>query len=148
MNENDELKHYGVIGMKWGQHRARRNAEKAEKYKKLSKQSASEGNKTASKQQAAKAMKYSKRSKEITSKHQALGGKKTFDRVKNQSTGKTIAQSMLMGSYGALKYNQARAQDVNRGMSAVSGFLYAIGNGLSYRSLSIIEPRFSDNSKA
>ena len=34
----DELYHYGVLGMKWGQHRVRRNEEKA----KLSRQSAKE----------------------------------------------------------------------------------------------------------
>ena len=30
---SDELMHYGVLGMKWGQHRARKNTAKAKMYR-------------------------------------------------------------------------------------------------------------------
>lgn len=33
MNEPNELMHYGVLGMKWGQHRARKNYEKAKTHR-------------------------------------------------------------------------------------------------------------------
>lgn len=57
-------------------------------------------------------------------------------RVTNTSTGKAVAQSLVMGSYGALKYNEARARGQSRGKAYVEAVLYngannAVGGLLS-----------------
>lgn len=58
-----------------------------------------------------------------------LNGKATNDRVAGSSMGKIIAQTYLMSSYGALKYNAARSNPaVSRGQAAVNGILHAVGN--------------------
>lgn len=116
MGYNDELKHYGVLGMKWGQHRAKVNSAKAAKY----------GNKAT----------------RIENKHVArAGGRKAYNYTKNQSTGKAIAKSMLFGTYGAAKYNQSRAAGMSRGRSAVSGVTAAASNAASGGLHSVVAPR-------
>ena len=152
----DELYHYGVLGMKWGQHRVRRNEEKA----KLSRQSAKEWDEMAryAKQrgQTSKAEKYTRnayedradstkyanKARQIKAKHEKLaGGKAAYEYTKKQSTGKALVKSYLFGTYGAMKYNEARSKGVTRGRAAVDGVLYGIGNSATSGILSVVEPR-------
>lgn len=48
--------------------------------------------------------------------------------VTDMSTGEAIAKSALMGSYGALKYSEAKARGQSTGKAAVEGILYNAGN--------------------
>lgn len=58
----------------------------------------------------------------------SLNSKGTNRRVATMSMGKAFAESYLMGSYGALKYNEAKASGLSTGMSAVHGILLGMGN--------------------
>lgn len=124
---NEELYHYGVLGMKWGVHRARKNAAKASRAK--------------AKGKTEKAAKYDAKAKKLRQKHEDLAGKAAIDYTNNQSTGKTVAKSLLMGTYGTLGYNQARANGHGRGRSAAVAVLANLGNNLTYGLGSIVEPR-------
>ena len=152
----DELYHYGVLGMKWGQHRVRRNEEKA----KLSRQSAKEWDEMAryakkrgqtskaekytryASEDRADSTKYANKARQIKAKHEKLaGGKAAYEYTKKQSTGKALVKSYLFGTYGAMKYNEARSKGVTRGRAAVDGVLYGMGNYATSGILSVVEPR-------
>lgn len=158
MSYNNELYHYGVLGMKWGVHRAKKNVQKAKNRRDSAKEwdeIAKDAKSKGKTKQAAKykkyaatdravAKKYDAKSKAIIEKHERRAGKKTLDRVKAQSTGKLVAKSMLMGTYGTLKYEQARAKNASVGKAAVRGVLYSIGNNLTYGVGQIVEPRLTE----
>lgn len=147
------LAHYGVIGMKWGVRRAEKNKEKARMHrrfaddydpkKSLSKLSDREQARMTKRRnkELAKAKKYEARAKKIEQKHKDRTSVKTYNRVKNTSTAKLLGESMVLGTYGALKYNQARASGMKRGESVVTGLL---GGTLDMATLGIwrhTEPR-------
>ena len=159
-NYNDNyLAHYGVIGMKWGVHRAKKNKEKAAQYKRYAddydpkgysvKLSDKERAKAQRKKDAAlaKSKKYAARAKAIEQKHIDRTSTKTYNRVKNTSTAKLVGESMVFGTYGALKYNQALAQGRSRGESILDGILYSAGDYLTGGFLDIVEPRVSASEK-
>ena len=121
------LEHYGVLGMKWGQHRARRNAAKAKNTK-----------------NRAKAKQYAEKAKALEKKHTArAGSKEVYNRVKNQSTAKLVGKSLLMGTYGTLNYERLQTKNKSKGLSFAAGLGSQIASGLSYHALEVVEPRFT-----
>lgn len=129
MNDN-YLKHYGVLGMKWGIRRSRKFAEKAKRTR-----------------NSAKAKEYKAKSRKIENYHKKMAGASTYNWVKNTSTGKALVQSYVFGTYGALKYNEARSKHASRGKAAVNALVYGTGNNLTGGILSVVEPRLNKNKK-
>lgn len=127
-NDNSEIQHYGVLGMKWGIRRSRKQLEAAAKAR-------GEGD-------TKRAKELEKKSKQTLQKHISRTSKATVDRVSNTSTGKLVAESLLAGTYGALVYNQMRADNKNSRLSAAGMAIAAdLGNSLTSGILSIVQPR-------
>jgi len=124
----DHIAHYGVVGMKWG-------VRKAKAYQSAANSARRSGN-------TAKANKYQSKANAITSKNKRLAGS-AYNYTKKESTAKTVAKAHLMGSYGALKYNQARGKGASRGKAFASALLYSNANSLTGGAMSVIEPRVS-----
>lgn len=125
------LAHYGVLGMKWGQHRAKRNVQKAKKTK-----------------NAEKAKAYATKAKALEKKHIArAGSKEVYNRVKNQSTAKLVGKSLLMGTYGTLNYERLQAKNKSKGLSFVAGLGSQMVSSLSYHALEVVEPRYTASAK-
>lgn len=148
--------------MKWGQRRARKYAEKAKtardsakEWDEISRYAKQRGKsqkkidsyKKHARKDRADAKKYSQKSKKIELYHRELGGSKTYDRVKGRSTIKLVGESYVMGTYGALKYEQARAANKSRGMSVIKGVASAAATTLTYGIVEVVEPRLSSNDK-
>lgn len=156
---NSYLMHYGVLGMKWGQHRAAKNVTKAanrkasaKEWDELSKEARKRGNtKQADKykryaaEDRAKSSQYSKRARDIESKHVSRTDQKTYDRVKKTSTVKLVGESLAVGTYGALKYNEVRANGASRGLSILNSILYSNVNAITGGLMSIVEPRVKES---
>lgn len=130
-----ELYHHGIKGQKWGVHRAKA-------YQAKSNRARSRGN-------IGDAERYQNKSNRIMAKNERLsGGKNAFERASKQSMGKTLAQAAVFGTYGATKYNQARAKHASRGKAAVQATLYNAGNKMTGGLLGVVEPRLSNRNKA
>lgn len=144
MNEN-ELMHYGVLGMKWGVHRANKLSSKAAGSVSRSKELKKQGRTSEANREMAKAKKYKATSEKITKKSiERSGGTKAYEYNKNESLGKSIAKSSIMGTYGTLRYNELRSKNIVRGKAFIVGEL---ANGINYATMnaaSIIEPRLME----
>ena len=129
MNEVDDfLAHYGVIGMKWGMRRQAKLSQKIDKAK-------SEGN-------SKKVDKLKKRKAFVDNVQNLNATKATQKRVAQLSTGKAIAQSLLLGGYGSKVYNSARAKrSASRGSAAVEAVLMSNINVMSLGILQYVERR-------
>lgn len=151
----DYLMHYGVLGMKWGQRRARKYAEKAKNMRSRAKNydignhqgaltpkqaTKMKNNKT---KLLNKSEKYKNKSKKIESYHRSIAGDKTYDLVKAQSTLALIGQSNMFGTYGALKFNQAIAAGQSGGKVIVKSFANNYLNALTLGAASVVEPRLN-----
>lgn len=118
MNQN-ELYHYGVVGMKWGHRRARKMMERAGS---LDQKARNRGNDVY----RAKANVLRSKADLINKKNiRRLGkdGKALYQKIGKTSGKKIAAQTVLMGSYGALKYNKARLKGNGRGKAYVKGLV-------------------------
>lgn len=127
----EDLEHYGVLGMKWGHHRVQVAQAKAAKAKgKLN--VTEKGTKAYSKAKA----KFQKANAKASTRKAVYEGvydnAKARKRVESQSMGKTLAQTFLMGDFGAMKYNEARAAGVNRGRSFVNGIAGAVADQMLF----------------
>lgn len=163
ITSDGELKHYGVVGMRWGHRKAQKFTNKARTARESAKEWDAMARAAAAKGKTKRAEKFKsyaakdradakmldQKSKDITKKHIELaGGKKTYDYVTKQKTGKVLAKSLVMGTYGALKYDQVRSKGVSRGTSAVKGLLSGAANTATLGVLGIVEPRKKKIAKA
>lgn len=121
------LAHYGVLGMKWGVHRAKVNQVKAANAR--------------AKGDTENAAKYANKAKNIEQKHIDRTDRKTYNKVKSTSTAELVGQSLVFNTYGALKYNQALASGMDLGDSILTGILGYGVNTITGGIYSLIEPR-------
>ena len=133
---SEALVHYGVLGMRWGvRHDKEYKSDKAkiknayrqelerakQSYKRSGNESALE---TAEGRAEAKRRKAINDAKVKTANRlYSTNSEETNRRIQTASTGKTLAKSALLGSYGALHYTRARGEGKGRGRSAVRGVL-------------------------
>lgn len=108
--QNNELKHYGVLGMKWGIRRARK-AGKSYNYQSM-------GQKKYSKK-LDKAKKSGASSKKIDRINKKLDVLKARDRnrqyyAEKTNLGKAVAKQLIMGPFGAGNYNRMRSSGAGR----------------------------------
>ena len=156
VDEEQYLAHYGVLGMKWGTRRAVRNTGSVKSARKRAKQANREfssdwrmsnnrhfkGDPTVEKylkKSTAKSVKadkaYAKAKTDATYKElnkKYPGNSKALNKsLAKTSTGKMIAQTALMGSYGTLKYHEARVNGASRGKAVGQAILKNLGNNLT-----------------
>lgn len=102
------LQHYGVLGMRWGVHRARVHSQRAATAKKR-------GDISTYKSET-------RRANQLTEKHKALSGK-AYSYTNKESLGKSLVKSMIFGTTGTLDYNEMRANNTSRTEAAARAFL-------------------------
>lgn len=138
MEEQDFLVHYGVLGMKWGMHRAAKAGTsysyKSMKTKRLEKNAAkatAKGSKNAAKKTA-----LAKASKKSDANRVAY--------AKKTGVPKAVVQTLLAGPVGAVSYQKMRSNGISRGKALVAGGVmnhvigpvgtYALGSRATTRS--------------
>lgn len=128
---NNELYHYGVLGMRWGIHRAKKYERKAAAAK-------SAGD-------ARNASRYQGWANQLRRKHtRRSGGKKAVDYTQSETLGKTVVKSMLLGTFGTLHYNEARANGESRAEAAINAIGHEVINKATAGVGSIVLPRVRD----
>lgn len=141
--ENGELYHYGVLGMKWGVHKARKNGTtyeyKSHATKKYTKKAAKAAEKSKTTDDETKAQEYknkaaiyaqrAKRSAEVDRNEQKV--------AEAMSTGKILLTRFFTGGYGAKDYSLLQAMGDSpqkaRGKSILDSLLITGGFGVAGR---------------
>ena len=150
MQQNSELYHVGVLGMKWGQHKVRKLNDKIKTEKKIGKDSMAEDREIAAyrNKDATKAVARSKQIMDknvsklevkrgkIQSKLDKRASKETQETIKKMQTGDAIVQSYLLGSYGSMVYNSASLKGVSTGQKLVKAVSNNWANNLTFGILS------------
>ena len=156
MYNNTELRHYGVLGMKWGRRKYQNKDGSLTPagVKRYAKEGYSQDAYKSNKTVAGKAydkftgahkiygqMKYdsSTKAENVKRANRRINErttKKTRDAVAKLTTGQAITRSALMGSYGALVYTSLRANGVSKGKAAAQAVFNNWANNVTLGQLS------------
>ena len=61
------------------------------------------------------------------------------------STGKALAQTMLLGSYGAMKYHQAKSRNMSKGKASTAALLSVLANNVTLGAVASKEKKWRIN---
>ena len=120
----DTLEHFGVLGMRWGIRHDRRVKMAKAMYKtkrKTIKKDSSLSNEQKKRKISASREEWMKERERAANRLYSLQNKETNKRVARMTSRGAIGKSLLMGSYGALKYTDSLAHGAGKFMSYVRG---------------------------
>lgn len=151
----DDIMHYGVLGMKWGhrkaikyESKARTARQSAKEWKEIGKykvqKALEKGKANKAKKIEAKYDKYAKRDRASAKKYEKKAKTKYYDKatkktrtaIEKMSTGKAVGQSLMLGSYGSSVYTSLRQKGVSKGKAAAQAIVNNSLNNLTLGNLS------------